>query len=408
MKAALEMCFLLHTIRKQIVRNKRVLILLCLGGLILLSILPVQTARAADPVVRAVIFYSPTCVHCHKVLTEDLPPLIEQYGNQLQIIAINVTVEEGQALFQAALEKFGLLQGGVPMLVVGDHFLVGEVDIPEQFPGLIEQFLVQGGVDWPDISGLAEVIAAAQVTPTPSAVPPTLPAASSVEPAARITAGPIPTTASAPAPTSSSLGLVVIGDEPASLTDRLTHDLAGNMLAIVVLLGMIILVGRSAFVFPRLGVTPLPAWRNWAVPALALLGCGVAAYLAYVEMANVSAVCGPVGDCNTVQQSTYARLFGVLPIGVLGLLGYIVILAAWFVRHFGRGRLVDLTALVLLGITTFGTLFSIYLTFLEPFIIGATCAWCLSSAIIMTLLFWLMLPSGRQAIIHLSQGDSHA
>jgi uncharacterized membrane protein len=125
-------------------------------------------------------------------------------------------------------------------------------------------------------------------------------------------------------------------------------------------------------------------------------------------MAQVSAVCGPVGDCNTVQQSAYARLFGVLPIGVLGLLGYIVILAAWFVRHFGRGWLVDLAALVLLGMTTFGTLFSIYLTFLEPFVIGATCAWCLSSAIAMTLLFWLALPSGRQAIIQLSQGDSHA
>jgi len=263
-------------------------------------------------------------------------------------------------------------------------------------------------VDWPDISGLAEAIGVEQVTPTPLSVSPTLTAAPSVEPATSVTVGPMPTTVSAPVPTSSSPGLVVIGDEPVSLTDRIAQDPAGNILAIVVLMGMIVFVGRSAFVFPRLGATPLPAWRNWAVPALALLGCGVAAYLAYVETANVSAVCGPVGDCNTVQQSTYARLFGVLPIGVLGLLGYIAILTAWFIRRFGRGRLVDLTALVLLGITTFGTLFSIYLTFLEPFVIGATCAWCLSSAIIMTLLFWLMLPSGRQAIIHLSQGDSHA
>jgi len=58
--------------------------------------------------------------------------------------------------------------------------------------------------------------------------------------------------------------------------------------------------------------------------------------------------------------------------------------------------------------TAFGTLFSIYLTFLEPFVIGATCAWCLSSAIIMTLLIWLALPSSRRAIINLYQGDSHA
>jgi uncharacterized membrane protein len=66
------------------------------------------------------------------------------------------------------------------------------------------------------------------------------------------------------------------------------------------------------------------------------------------------------------------------------------------------------SSLALLGLTTIGLLFSIYLTFLEPFVIGATCAWCLTSAIIITLLLWLAFPSGRQVIIHLSQGDSHA
>lgn len=389
-------------------RNKIVLILLCLGGLILFSILPAQTAGAADPVVRAVIFYSPTCGHCHKVLTEDLSPLIEQYGNQLQIITINVTLEQGQALFQAALQKFGLERGGVPILVVGDQVLVGSIDIPEQFPGLIEQYLAQGGVDWPDIPGLAEAIGAAQVSPTRAVIPPSPTFPPVVEPAANVTAAPLPIIASAPGSTNSNPSLVVIGDKPTSLSDRLAHDPAGNALAIVVLVGMIVMVGRSALVFQRLAPAPLPAWRDWAIPVLTLIGCGVAAYLAYVETAQVSAVCGPVGDCNTVQQSTYARLFGVLPIGVLGLMGYIAILAAWLVRRFSRGRPADLAALVLLGMTAFGTLFSIYLTILEPFVIGATCAWCLTSAIIITLLLWLALPSGRQAIIHLSQGNSHA
>jgi len=32
----------------------------------------------------------------------------------------------------------------------------------------------------------------------------------------------------------------------------------------------------------------------------------------------------------------------------------------------------------------FGVLFTIYLTFLEPFVIGATCMWCITSAILMT------------------------
>jgi len=48
--------------------------------------------------------------------------------------------------------------------------------------------------------------------------------------------------------------------------------------------------------------------------------------------------------------------------------------------------------------TLFGVLFSIYLTFLEPFVIGATCMWCLSSAVIMTGLLWLAVNPGKAAI----------
>ena len=45
----------------------------------------------------------------------------------------------------------------------------------------------------------------------------------------------------------------------------------------------------------------------------------------------------------------------------------------------------------------FGTAFSIYLTFLEPFVIGATRAWCLTSAMVITALFWLIAPYARSA-----------
>jgi uncharacterized membrane protein len=52
--------------------------------------------------------------------------------------------------------------------------------------------------------------------------------------------------------------------------------------------------------------------------------------------------------------------------------------------------------LILLAMTGFGVLFSIYLTYLEPFVIGAVCAWCLSSAVIMTLLMLLVLSPAAQ------------
>jgi uncharacterized membrane protein len=128
------------------------------------------------------------------------------------------------------------------------------------------------------------------------------------------------------------------------------------------------------------------------VPALVVLGAGVAAYLSFVEVTHAEAVCGPVGDCNTVNQSEYARLFGTLPVGVLGLLGYGVILVLWLLARGGPQGARPPAALALWGAAFVGTVFSLYLTFLEPFVIGATCAWCLTSALVMTALLWATAP----------------
>jgi uncharacterized membrane protein len=129
-------------------------------------------------------------------------------------------------------------------------------------------------------------------------------------------------------------------------------------------------------------------WPEWAPFALIIVGIGIALYLSYVELTHTQAVCGPVGDCNTVQQSPYATLFGVIPVGVIGIVGYVLIALAWLAQKYGINRLDYFGALAAWAFTLFGVLFFIYLTFLEPFVIGATCAWCLTSAIVMILLLW--------------------
>ncbi len=215
-------------------------------------------------------------------------------------------------------------------------------------------------------------------------------------------AEPIPTAGPVLVPTLSPLAW---DDSTLTVQERLALDPAGNTLAILVLLGMLVAVGFSGLNFHRLSGRALGGFQAWLVLALCLIGLGVAAYLAFVETTHTEAVCGPVGDCNTVQQSEYARLFGILPIGVLGIAGYIAIIIAWFINQYSRGRLADYAALAMLGMTAFGTLFSIYLTFLEPFVIGATCAWCLTSAMIMTLLLLLSLRSGRLAFSRLIQSQ---
>jgi len=53
-----------------------------------------------------------------------------------------------------------------------------------------------------------------------------------------------------------------------------------------------------------------------------------------------------------------------------------------------KWRVVSILAMGVMVV--FGVLFSIYLTFLEPFVIGTTCIWCLSTAVVMTLLLWVV------------------
>jgi uncharacterized membrane protein len=363
-----------------------------------LLFLTAPLAQAAPAMVRAVLFYSPTCPHCHQVINEDLPPLLEKYGEQLRIIGIDVTQPDGQVLFQAAIERFKLEHVGVPTLVVDDVVLIGSLEIPEQFPGLIEKYLAQGGTDWPAIPGLVELINA-QATPEPTGVAAALTTAT---PMATILAVAAPAAATAePQPNPSPVENNLLVPQPAAVDvwSNVTRDPIGNGLAIVVLFGMIISV--AIVLVPRRA--PIgqarPAWREWAIPALCLIGLVVAGYLAYVEAAQVAAVCGPVGDCNTVQQSEYARLFGRLPIGVLGLMGYAAIIVAWWIERRGRAPFNRLAAFALVIMTFGGMLFSIYLTFLEPFVIGATCAWCLTSAILMTFLLLLTVTPQRLALI---------
>ena len=324
---------------------------------------PAQAQGDSDqPVVRAVLFYSPTCPHCEKVIQQVLPPLLEQYGEQLRIVAINTSTVQGNDLFQTAIDQFNIEKErqGVPFLVIEDTVLVGEREIPEQFPGLIEEALASGGTDWPDIPGLAEVVATVHFSAGPTG------------------------------------RAIQENPAPPSMKERFMLDPVGNTVSVLTLIGMIIAVGWVIYSFTR----PLPEkdfWPNWVIPVLSVLGIGVAFYLTYVETSGTEAICGPVGDCNTVQASPYATLFGVLPVGLLGIIGYALILGAWAIYTWGDTKWQWITAVSIWGMSFFGVLFSIYLTFLEPFVIGATCMWCISSAIFQTVILLAATPPAKRA-----------
>lgn len=410
-------------------RGSRVRNLLAVMVAILLLVAPGRV-HANDEVVRAVLFYSPSCGHCHKVITEDFPPLFEKYGDKLQVVGVNTADAGGSVLFDAAAEMCGIPpeNRGVPLLVVGVECLVGSADIPNKFPGLVEQYLAAGGIDWPEIPGLREALAPAPeptaATDAPEASSPAAPNPTAASPSASPTTMADAMAAAAETsaqgdPTPAS-GMVLVGDDSGEgVAARFNRDPIGNGLSVIVLIGMIAAMGWviarrpwRAFAEPpaasrSLDDPPAGGPADWAVPLLSLIGLGVAGYLAYVETQQVQAICGPVGDCNTVQQSEYARLFGLIPIGVVGVLGYLAILATWAIGRFSSRSIGRWARFAMWAMIVVGVLFSIYLTFLEPFVIGATCAWCLSSAVIMTLLLLITttLVTGARAQARLGEPE---
>lgn len=333
------------------------------GRRLLLAFLVLVTGRAmaqSPPasqaaVVRAVLFFAPTCPHCHKVMTLDLPPIQQRFGRALRIVTVDVTTVSGQSLYQATAAHFAIPpeRTGVPTLVVGNNVLVGDEEIPVLLPDIVARGLAAGGIDWPNVPALRAAMASADT--------------------AQLAAPRAPT-----------------------MKERFLIDPVGNGAAVVVLALMLIALAVVA-VEMKAGVVRLPIMPTWVVPVLALIGLAVASYLTFVEVSGTRAICGPVGDCNTVQNSSYAKLFGVLHVGLLGVSAYMAMLGTWVISRARRAYVAQLgtraTWLIALG----GTLFSVYLTFLEPFVIGATCAWCLASALVITLLMLVLTPAARRA-----------
>jgi uncharacterized membrane protein len=116
--------------------------------------------------------------------------------------------------------------------------------------------------------------------------------------------------------------------------------------------------------------------------AITVLGVALASYLTYVHYAEIKPLCTAGNACIKVQSSVYSKLAGV-PVALMGLIGYVLILASLLVRQNESTRLATM-ALTLVG---FG--FSAYLTYRELFSIHAICEECATSAGFLTVLMGL-------------------
>ncbi len=123
--------------------------------------------------------------------------------------------------------------------------------------------------------------------------------------------------------------------------------------------------------------------------ALAALGIIVAGYLTFLHFTDSAALCDGFGGCDAVRQSRYSEIAG-LPVALLGLIGYLAILAMLITEE-KDGPLAEQAPLLVFGMALVGTLYSLYLTYLELFVIAAICPYCVASAVIMIVIFGIAL-----------------
>lgn len=117
---------------------------------------------------------------------------------------------------------------------------------------------------------------------------------------------------------------------------------------------------------------------------LSLAGLLVAGYLVWVKLMPGTSVCTGFGDCEAVNNSIYSEIFGI-PIAMLGGLAYAAIAMLTLLET----RLPLLTTwgpVAQFGLSLTGMLYSAYLTYIEVAVLHKICPFCVTSAILITLL----------------------
>ncbi len=118
---------------------------------------------------------------------------------------------------------------------------------------------------------------------------------------------------------------------------------------------------------------------------VALAGFILAAYMWNKKKQSVAFTCPFKGKCHEVVNSDYSKIFGIA-VEKLGMLYYALIVLGYgslLAKSLGFA-LFDQALLLATGLAF---LFSMYLTFVQFFILKKLCTWCLLSASFCTILF---------------------
>jgi uncharacterized membrane protein len=405
----------------------RIQILLLFFFIVLAPVILASTMADSHLQHKAIFFYKPDCKPCEKLHREILPDIKKSLGERLTILSLNTADPEGGKLYLGALIELGIPYAQpLPIIVLGRHYWSGEQEITRHLLEMASDDPNGPLSKWPAISGLDKLLDRIQLMSESdkkqwfiSTNPGTLSfiiadmkrkfrqdiAGNSYAVIALI---------SMILAVGLSIFLFFCDHDPeigvlnrwfilmlAIFGIAITWQLAevdaiirgqkaflnaiDDWLSFWSLVGMVI---GFAFTFHTLFVDRterIKFWQRWAIPLFLTVSVIASGYLTFLELIQTEAVCGALGDCNAVQKSPYSSLFGIISIAGFGMLGNAMILISWMLGQVGPLKWRRLFEIVLWGLLVIGTGFFIYLTFLEPFVIGSTCFWCLTAAIAMTL-----------------------
>lgn len=124
---------------------------------------------------------------------------------------------------------------------------------------------------------------------------------------------------------------------------------------------------------------------------LALVGLADAIYLTIQHVTGQSVRCTIVSGCSEVLSSSYASFNGI-PLALIGAIAYFTVFSLATLAAFGY-PLVGKLLLIVIGLMFLTTLWLIYL---QAFVIGQFCQFCLLSAAVTIVLMVFVLISARR------------
>lgn len=125
--------------------------------------------------------------------------------------------------------------------------------------------------------------------------------------------------------------------------------------------------------------------------AFTVIGLLVSIYMTIYAITSNDNMCIGSQDCSVVNASRYSKIniAGLeIPVAVLGVVGYAAILGVLLFEK-KLDFLQQNGTLVFFGLALTGFLFTLYLIYLEVFLIRAYCPFCIASQSAMTLIFIL-------------------